>query len=54
MQLIVVERQFFWFSVQDQLYVFMDGRVGSGAAYRMIFSKRYACDALRGLTVGLE
>ena len=29
-------------------------RLGSGAAYRMIFSKRYTFDALCGLTVGLE
>ena len=29
-------------------------RVGSGAAYRMIFSKRYTFDALRGLTVDVK
>ena len=29
-------------------------RLGSGAADRMIFSKRYTLDALCGLTVGLE
>ena len=29
-------------------------RLGSGAADRMLFSKRYTFDALCGLTVGLE
>ena len=28
--------------------------MGTGAAYRMIFSKRYTFDALRGLTVGVK
>ena len=28
--------------------------MGSGAAYRMIFSKRYTFDVLRGLTVGIK
>ena len=28
--------------------------MGSGAAYRMISSKRYTFDGLRGLTVGVK
>ena len=39
-------------SVQDQRRVFMDVTCAVGAAYRMLFDKQ--CDALRGLTVGLD